>query len=503
MVHFISPLEVVNGMWSARERGHGCVSRYLERVGVPRPTAYRWKGRVEWLWEFGERELRRLERERDVLAEVLARVYALRGTPCVLEPAGERAFVWQAAVLGTSDEEIAVLLAQAGGRRVSHETVRTIIAEGAAVAREVFVRYFADKATVGAADEVFLGRLPLMLVVEPRSLLVTGLRLAAGCGAEDWKPVFAALEGLQRCVSDAGEGLVRGVKDAKRQHGSDMFHGITKAEERLARDARPCEKKLAAEAEARRALEDALLIPSKCRQADATRRYERARKAADAALGEWVRLADLLKQVRRAFDYTTPEGKLNTVERADGIVAQAIAAMEHSDQGKRLAEKLRYLQRHPVFDHLRVLAERLGGFHLEQVGPGREARLGRLVAQTVRWRVRDKDPVDVLRAASQGTLADQVEIAVVEAVDYAVRSSSAVECVNSRVRIVQVARKRMSEDFVYLLAVYHNMRTFGRGSVRKGNTAAELAGIVLPTQDWLELLQLTAAPHRKADANAA
>jgi hypothetical protein len=47
------------------------------------------------------------------------------------------------------------------------------------------------------------------------------------------------------------------------------------------------------------------------------------------------------------------------------------------------------------------------------------------------------------------------------------------------------------------------MRTFGRGSVRKGNTAAELAGIVLPTQDWLELLQLTAAPHRKADANAA
>ncbi|HUT34564.1 MAG TPA: hypothetical protein VNE39_13840 [Planctomycetota bacterium] len=235
-------------------------------------------------------------------------------------------------------------------------------------------RYFADKATVGAADEIFLGRLPLMLVVEPRSLLVTGLRLAAGCGAEDWAPVFAALEGLQRCVSDAGEGLVRGVKNA---------------------------------------------------------------------------------------------------------------------------------QRHPAFEHLRVLAERLGGFHLGQVGPGREARLGRLVAETVRWRVRDKDPVDALRAASKGTLADQVELAVVEAVDYAVRSSSAVECVNSRVRVVQVARKHLSEDFVYLLAVYHNMRTFGRGSVRKGKTAADLADILLPTSDWIELLELTAASHRKADAKAA
>jgi len=89
-------------------------------------------------------------------------------------------------------------------------------------------------------------------------------------------------------------------------------------------------------------------------------------------------------------------------------------------------------------------------------------------------------------------VAVEVELAVIEAVDRAVRSSSAVECVNSRVRLVQVARKRLGEDFLYLLAVYHNLHTFGRGSVREGRTPAELAGLDLPTTDWIELLDLEA-----------
>ena len=73
---------------------------------------------------------------------------------------------------------------------------------------------------------------------------------------------------------------------------------------------------------------------------------------------------------------------------------------------------------------------------------------------------------------------------------------------NSRVRLVQVARKRLSEDFVYLLAVYHNMRTFGRGSAREGKTAAQLAGIELPTPDWIALLDLIASEPPQVVTNA-
>ena len=97
----------------------------------------------------------------------------------------------------------------------------------------------------------------------------------------------------------------------------------------------------------------------------------------------------------------------------------------------------------------------------------------------------------LLRAASTASVADEVELAVIEAVDMAVRSSSAVECVNWRVRLVQVARQRLGEAFLYLLALYHNMHQFGRGSVREGKSPAELAGIALPSSDWIELLGLT------------
>ena len=120
----------------------------------------------------------------------------------------------------------------------------------------------------------------------------------------------------------------------------------------------------------------------------------------------------------------------------------------------------------------------------------RGVRPARQVAYSVAWRWRDKTPVSDLRQASTGSVTDEAELTLIEAVDHAIRSSSAVECVNARVRLVQVARKRLGEDFLYLLAVYHNVHAFGRGSVREGHSPAELAGIELPTTDWIELLDL-------------
>ena len=502
MVQFIRPWEVVNGMMSARERGHGCVRQYLEGVGVARSTAYRWEAETRWLVEFGGPELRRLRREHEeLLAQVAARS-AAEPAGWLLDPGRELAFVLQAAVQGATDEEIAVLLVRAGGRCLSHETIRDLIAKAAAVARRVFLRYFFDAGRLGAADEIFLGRRPLLLVVEPRSLLVTGLRLASGRAASDWEPLLGLMEALERCASDAGRGLRRALKDAELADQLDMFHGLYKGRASLARAAKSCEKQLDKAETARQALEELRPSGNHSRIGAAQRAYNRAREAADRALAEWCRLADLFGEVERAFDYTTPEGQLNTAERASRLVAQALGAMEESEEGRRLAKTLRVLEREPAFAFLGTLEVGLRALRLEQVGPDRPTKLARLVEETLAWRRTDKDPVSELAKASTGSLADRIEIEVVEVVDFAVRSSSAVECVNSRVRLVQVARKRLSEDFVYLLAVYHNMRTFGRGSARQGKTAAQLAGIELPTEDWIELLDLTAARPPQVSTSA-
>jgi hypothetical protein len=488
MVHFTSPWEVVNGMWWARERGHGCVSTYLRQVGVPRSTAYRWDQELHWLVESGAAELRRLRADCVRLRAEVARRGEERTAEATLSRARERALILEAAVLGTSDTEAARLVSRAMGRSLSHETVNAVIAEASRRAPEVFARYFAGVGCVGAADEIFLGRTPLLLVAEPRSLLVSGLRLAERRTAADWEPVFATMEDMERCACDGGSGVNRAAKEAGLDVQGDLFHGLRDAQAWLSRFTGTCEKRLIAEDNARGAL--------KAAEGDqverATRRLQRAVAEADAAVAEWDRLSDLFAQARRAFDLVPPQGRLNTPRAAQAALRAALAAMQRTAEGLALDAKLKSVKDPRFFAHLGALERHLSALGIEQVGPDREARLGRLVAATVAWRRRDKDPVSVLRAASTGSLADEVELAVIEAVDRAVRSSSAVECVNSRIRLVQVARKRLGKDFLHLLAIYHNLHTFGRGSVREDKTPAELAGIELPTSDWIELLDLAA-----------
>jgi hypothetical protein len=450
-------------------------------------------------------EVRRLRRECERLSAAVSAGSGAAVREAVRGPQDEWGLVVEAAVLGNSDEDIVRLLVRAGGRAVSHQTVHAILAEAGARARKVFEAYFAGKGRVGAADEIFLGRAPLLLVVEPLSLLISGLRLASGRGAEDWEPLLAAMEELERCASDDGWGVTKAAEAAGLSRQADMFHGLYDARAWLGRFEKTAEARLAAEEKAWGAVRAAASVGQGRKHAEAVarQRHAVARRAANRGVAEWCRLSDLVKKVQGAFDYTTPEGTLNTAERASGMVAEVLAALEGTEDGRRLAKTLRRLERPAVFAFLRVLEEGLGGLRLEQVGPDRRQRLARLVAETVAWRRRDKDPVALLEAASTGSLADEVELAVVRVVDLAIRSSSAVECVNSRIRLVQVARKRLSEDFVYLLAVYHNMRKFGRGSVREGKTAARLAGIQLPTEDWITLLHLAIAEPAQASAEAA
>ena len=494
MVKFITPWEVVNGMSAARQRGHGWVTPYLESVGVPRSTAYRWDHQLRWLAEFGSRELRRLREERDALAATLVDELAPAALTAPLSPQRERALILEAATQGSSDTEIARLLVRAGGRSLSHQTIHATIAEASALARVAFSRYFAGRGRVGAADEIFLGNDPLLLVVAPLSLLISGLRLAPARGAEDWKLLLDTLTELEFCASDSARGLTKALEDAQVGRVADMFHCLRQARTWLARFETRCEAKERAAQKAQARLERSLGK----RGRPPTAAARRCAEAAEAAVAEWCRLGDLLEQVAGLFDYVTPKGTLNTVRRATASLADILRAMRRTADGRALAAKLRGLEREPAFAHLAVIEAGVTGLRLEQVGPAREAELARLVAETVAWRRKDKDPVAILEAASTGSAADKLEIAVIHLVDLAIRSSSYVECVNGRIRTVQVSRKRLSEDFLYLLALRHNMTPFGRGSVRAGRTAAELAGIDLPTTDWIELLDLTAEELAKA-----
>jgi hypothetical protein len=344
----------------------------------------------------------------------------------------------------------------------------------------------------------------LLVMVGPRSLLIRGLRLAERRTGEAWEPLFGQGGGLEGYGADGGSALAKAGAHAHVPSHADMFHLLRPPRAALARLERTYASKRAAVAKAEQAIEQARFRGGKQAGRAASQRYRRAREAAERVVEEYCRLGDLLERVAQAFAWTTPEGTVRTASEARATVAEALREMRHTPEGQRVADELARVERcEAAFTHLEVLALGLSAVHLEQVGPDREATLGKIVAETVAWRRVDKDPVEILEQASSGSVADAVEIAVIRLVDRAIRSSSSVECINSRIRLVQVARKRLSEDFVCLLAVYHNLKAFGRGSVRAGKSPAELAGLQLPTWDWIELLGLTATGLAQAAEPAA
>jgi hypothetical protein len=71
----------------------------------------------------------------------------------------------------------------------------------------------------------------------------------------------------------------------------------------------------------------------------------------------------------------------------------------------------------------------------------------------------------------------------------AVRASSAVEGVNSVVRMHQGRHRHVSQEMLDLKRLYWNCRVFREGK-RKGRSPYELLGLKLPTSDWWHLLQM-------------
>ena len=468
------------------------MKRSLEQLGVARSSGYRWEREVRELLESGGWKVRaqagELARLRGELAEIRREAVA-RGE---MGRRQELRFVLQAAVVGTSDTETALLLKEAGGRSLSHTAIGAMVAWASVVASVAYKQYFEGFGQTAAADEIYLGGKPLLLMGEPLSLLVTGARLSAGRGGKDWTPVFRQMRDLAACGADGGPGIHAAAKEEGVPVHADMFHLLGPGRLRLAGLARRCEGK---EAEAERAAQK--VAKARFRGdlrslRSALTRGRHARQAAGRLLEAYCQLHDLFGEIEWTFDYIRPDGRLQSAAEARATVSRALEAMNKTPEGRLLARDLAPLRQPGAMRFHEVLEQQLRPLGLEQVGPARKARLARLVADTLAWRRRNKCAVSDLEAASNGSLADAVEIAVLKAVDLALRSSSAVECINSRVRLVQAARKRLSGDFICLLAVYHNMRPFGRGSVRQGHTAAELAGVLLPTTDWIELLETTA-----------
>jgi hypothetical protein len=360
-----------------------------------------------------------------------------------------------------------------------------------------------------ARDELFVGREPILLMVEPRSLTITGLYATADREAETWGCVLlftqdrrVQIKGLaeDNCIPYAASCRLAQMDAAIQK---DVWHPL---------------------ADVGKVIQD--VEREALRKLEAIEKLEkRLRKHWDEAIfAEWVQMdqqmEDLLAQSSRLhFLRGCLWDAVELVDWRSGEIRNRAINQWLAD------ETLREMKRLP---HARIqkLVERL-----EDVLPEMLTFLDGLAQPLANWQVRAEDHFQLPKWAAyfqasvarlwrlehavrngqhqfrQATLEAEQWLALWIETDPAaqelaeqllpllqstVRTSSAAETINSVLR-PYLDRRRECTDlvsrqlFLNLFVLWFNLHSFERGP-RKGKSPYELAGIDLGSSDWLTLL---------------
>lgn len=352
-----------------------------------------------------------------------------------------------------------------------------------------------------AADEIFFGGRPCLMVVEQHSLCWLTGRLADDRNGETWAEEFRRFPKLQQVTRDGGSGLAKGValvNQQRHEQGGDAiadqedhFHTLREGRRALRQvQQRVCRAIDAAAAAERREQKKARRTGSRQGTAAATARAQRTALAAvevgAAVETAWGTIVD-------ALQLFTPTGELNTRARAEGIIAAALPLLDDQVWAKtrraltrpqlltfldRTHERLAAL---PVSLEVREAAVQAEGLRpcpaaLRGSAPSSAALRGVLLATGL-----------VLSLSGPAVLAALTQVSQV--LRQAWRASSLVECLNSVARMQQSRHRRMTPGLLALKRLYWNCRSFGVGR-RRGQTPYGLLGVPLPTMDWWQLLRM-------------
>ena len=317
---------------------------------------------------------------------------------------------------------------------------------------------------------------------------------AADRSAETWKAHLAPFTRLEFAISDAAKGITAAVAQLAQErrddpdapileHGLDVFHTTMEAKRVLTQTWRRTE----AAWETAEAAEIAM-ARSKQQGID-------ARGVAKIAFNAWNKAIASFEQAQRleaawarahtALDLLGPTGDLNSRALAEAEIALALKDLtgpEWSKVRNSLTDprSLNFLDRmhrrlesaEPRRDWRQAMAWRWWLRHRQGSSPD---RLTALVRSIGRDRIlTQEEQISYERVAS--VLKDTF------------RASSAVECMNSVLRMQQSRHKTMSQPMLNLKRLYWNCHEFGSGP-RKDVSPYRRLGLKLATFDFWTLLQ--------------
>ena len=498
---------VLSGTWGAVTRrahqsGSSRTAVYTHAQRVVQAVANEQAGGISYdaLWQENER----LKAENEALWQAWSEAEAL-------SEAKQRDFAGSGCAMGLSLSQIVTLFAIVLPRSAvpSRAMVgRWVQAAAAQAGRLLVVLDLACQARIRVLclDEIFLHREPVLRATEPHSMAWMAGQRGPDRSGERWCEVLTNWPCLEHVIADGGQGLERGVKLAHAARcaqgetaetvssqamtmGLDVFHTQRELERVIQRQWKHAERQLDTAGQADAKVERYRRQGREPRGVSgvAGRAWHKAERLFDQA----VHAQEAVQQIAAALSWFDARGRLYCRQTAQ---AQLDAACQRL-QGDCWNKVRRLLSDERTLRHL----DRLRAHRASAVSePVLRDALTRL------WYINDQ-----MRQAQGDACMRLRQLVVIEQVlcerlcpqwqsasrrvddllRHAVRASSAVECVNSVVRMHQGRHRHVSQGLLDLKRLYWNCRVFREGK-RKGQSPYDLLGVNLPSSDWWQLLQM-------------
>ena len=349
-------------------------------------------------------------------------------------------------------------------------------------------------------DEIFFHQTPILTVVDPDSMSVGACERSQDRTGESWHAALSHFPNLDYIISDQAKGIARGIyltagTPGAIQHQRDLYHFLIEVSRTTRRLETCLEKLLKAEEQAWQDWVKGRIYVKTVEKIEATviRQLE--------LMEQYYQALELLDF---AFSPMTSDHQVNAREHGRHILSDVIQRLKSlpelgiDDLVKTLDKRgpgclvfLDQLQR-----ELSVIPVELGEDNQFTAAEMRELAIQEVCLE----HAMADDPSDEVfctykdlwgKVRSLKKLMPaflQVVSAVRRILYHPKRASSLVECYNSILRPIQQVKKRVTQEFLWLKALHHNMKTFKQGR-RKGKSPFQLLGVDFGNQDWIGLME--------------
>lgn len=486
----------------------GAVSQRAQQAGCSRQTVYEHAARVdsavrEHLQGGPSRE--ELLKEREQLRRENAELWEALDQSIDFPVEKQQQFLVTAEGMGLSLAQVLVLLAilLPASRCPSRATLGRWLeawCTRAGAILKVLDRACRELILVLCIDEIFLGRRPVLVGVEPHSMAWVLGQKAEDRTGQTWYAALQPWDHLEYVVADAGSGLRKGlslIQEARQAEvsgpelevGLDVFHIKKEALPVIHRQWKKVESLWEKAEQADREV-------ARCRQRGEDARGASSRacaawKKAEAAFYEAEQMEAAWRRAEQALGVFRPDGQLNDRAWAEAEIRAGtgeLSGWEWKKVRRMLSDPCaltfldrlhRQLREAEPQQELREALVRLWWLRRQRgSGPGTAAPAAHVVQTVVCQRM---DPNWRHAYGRVGRVLLRT-----------VRASSVVECMNSVIRMHQARHRTLTQPLMDLKRLYWNCRPFREGK-RRGHSPYKHLGLQLPTYDFWQLLNMDPA----------